>query len=238
MQKICEPIKEHYEKELFRYFSLLHFFKEGEIARKYSFYRFETQEGCCKSSWTGIPYCADMVTLILHPMLITDSEVTDINSFLTLDEQVYALLKDVLIDDLEYSYHILDDATNYKNLVTVLEVLFLRGEHGKKKEMLAKRIALLLGNSDIDIQCLYSKVKNIYVDRSDAVHDGVTTNITRNSLDELRNLIRDIGRKYITHIQSELVQKPNLTFAEAKDTLVDKLILLVVQKITDGVLPQ
>ena len=60
----------------------------------------------------------------------------------------------------------------------------------------------------------------------------------RTSLDELRNLIRDIGRKYITHIQSELSQKSNLTFAEVKDTLVNNLIQQVILKISTGVLPQ
>lgn len=238
LQELCEPIKDRYEKELLRYFSLLHFYKEGEVARKYSFYKFETQEGCCKNKWTGIPYCADMVTLILYPMIISDTEIADINSLLALDSKTYSLLKDVLIDDLEYSYHILDDTTNYKNLVTVLEVLFLRGERGTKKEMLSKRIALLLGNSDSDIQNIYAKVKSIYVDRSDAVHDGITTNITRHSLDELRNLIRDIGRKYIAHIHNELTSNQNLTFVEAKDNMINNLMHQVASKIAAGVLPQ
>lgn len=238
LQELCEPIKDRYEKELLRYFSLLHFYKEGEVARKYSFYKFETQEGCSKNKWTGIPYCADMVTLILYPMIISDTEIADINSLLALDSKTYSLLKDVLIDDLEYSYHILDDTTNYKNLVTVLEVLFLRGERGTKKEMLSKRIALLLGNSDSDIQNIYAKVKSIYVDRSDAVHDGITTNITRHSLDELRNLIRDIGRKYIAHIHNELTSNQNLTFVEAKDNMINNLMHQVASKIAAGVLPQ
>lgn len=238
LQELCEPIKDSYERELLRYFSLLHLFKEGEIARKYSFYKFETQEGCCKNKWTGVPFCADMVTLILHPMIVSDDETSSMNALLALDSHIYALLKDVLIDDLEYSYHILDDATNYKNLVTVLEVLFLRGEHGKKKEMLAKRIALLLGNTDAEIQAMYSKMKTVYVDRSDAVHDGITANITRNSLDELRNIIRRIGMKYITHIQSEILQNPNVTFADVKDTMINNLIQQVTAKIAAGVLPQ
>ena len=109
---------------------------------------------------------------------------------------------------------------------------------GNKKEMLAKRIALLLGNSDLDIQNIYAKVKSIYVDRSDAVHDGITTNITRNSLDELRNLIRDIGRKYIVHIQNALTSNQNLTFVEAKNDMINNLMHQVTSKIAAGVLPQ
>ncbi len=50
--------------------------------------------------------------------------------------------------------------------------------------------------------------------------------------------VEDLDTYSKEYIKSELVQKPNLTFAEAKDSLVDKLILLVVQKIMDGVLPQ
>ena len=139
-----------YEREVVRYSQLitpvflLHLYKEGEVARKYSFYKFETQAGCCKNKWTGIPYCADMVTLILYPMIIEDAEITDINALLALDQKIYSLLKDVLIDDLEYSYHILDDTTNHKNLVTVLEVLFLRGERGNKKKCWQKELPFCL----------------------------------------------------------------------------------------------
>ena len=104
--------------------------------------------------------------------------------------------------------------------------------------MLAKRIALLLGNSDLDIQNIYAKVKSIYGDRSGAVHDGITTNITRNSLDELRNLIRNIGRKYIVHIQNALTSNQNLTFVEAKNDMINNLMHQVTSKIAAGVLPQ
>ena len=34
LQELCEPIKDRYEKGLLRYFSLLHLYKEGEVARK------------------------------------------------------------------------------------------------------------------------------------------------------------------------------------------------------------
>ena len=235
LQKLCEPVKNNYERELFRYFSLLHLFKEGEIARKYSFYKFETQAGCFKPQWTGISLCADMITLILHPMIISNDEITSINELLTVDPKIYALLKDVLIDDLEYSYHVLDDVTNYKNLVTVLEVLFLRGEYGAKKEMLAKRISILLGDTDEEIKTMYSKIKNIYKNRSDATHDGIITNITKNSLDELRDIIRRIGMKYIDHIQSELIKNPNVTFADVKDTMINNLKQQVPEKIKSGI---
>ena len=96
----------------------------------------------------------------------------------------------------------------------------------------------MLGNSDLDIQNIYAKVKSIYGDRSGAVHDGITTNITRNSLDELRNLIRNIGRKYIVHIQNALTSNQNLTFVEAKNDMINNLMHQVTSKIAAGVLPQ
>ncbi|MBR4733327.1 MAG: hypothetical protein IK081_11230 [Lachnospiraceae bacterium] len=235
LQEIYNSTKERYEKELHQYFSLIHMYKEGEVARKFSFYSFKTQEGCFKKTSLVITNNVDMVTLILHPMIIAQEEMDCMNSFLALDFPVYSLLKEVLFDDLEYTYHVLDNTTNFKNLVTVLEVLFLRGDNGSKKEMLAKRIALLLESDDSGIISTYNKVKRIYVDRSDAVHDGICTNISRGALDDLRNLIRIIGRKYISYIQRLLQSAPNMTFQEAKDKLVDDLMNKVAKKNSEGI---
>ena len=58
--KLIEPIHDEIEATVFRFFSLLHLFKEGEIARKHSFYSFNTQSGICKVSRTIDSYIEDI----------------------------------------------------------------------------------------------------------------------------------------------------------------------------------
>lgn len=235
LSALCQPIQDRIEQGLLKYFSMIHLYKEGEIARKYSFYDFSTQEGMCKSNSKQIPVCADMITVIRNPLVIKAEEVADINSFLTSHDRAYSILKDIVIDDLEYTYHVLDDTTNYKNLITTLEVMFLSKDYGSKKEMLSRRIAVFLGQDDAEINSLYTYVKGAYVDRSDAVHEG--GNITKDRLNELRNLVRRCIKKYMSYIESLSSPNSQSSFDSIKEGLIKKLKRTVKLKVDNGVLP-
>lgn len=213
---LIKPIYKEIESNIYSFFALLHLYKEGEIARKHSFYTFDTQEGICKSHRFIDAYCEDIITLIRYPMVIMPEEVTSINDLLFNHEPAYQMLKSIVIDDLEYSYHTLDDATNYKNLMTPLEVMFLHNDYGDKKIMLAKRIAVFLGTSDVQMKSIYDDVKNHYRDRSEAVHEGSTTQITHASVDELRALVRATTKQYIHVIEQALSADPSKTFEQIK----------------------
>lgn len=238
LETISEPIQDKYEQRLFRYFSMLRVYMEGEIARKYSFYQFSTEKDSVRSNHTCTPICADEPTLILYPMVISDDKISDINAFITGHDRAYALLKNVIIDDLVYSYHVIDGATAYKNLITPLEVMFLSGEYGSKKKMLAKRISVLIGSTDSEIRALYDDIIQHYVDRNDAVHEGAVASITRDTVNNLRNIIRRVIKAEFNIIESFLITNPTLTFDELKAIEVPRLKGLVIQKIGEGVLPE
>ena len=70
--------------------------------------------------------------------------------------------------------------------------------------MLAKRIAVFLSTSDVQMKSIYDDVKNHYRDRSEAVHEGSTTQITHASVDELRALVRATTKQYIHVIEQAL----------------------------------
>ena len=209
---------------------MLHLFKEGEIARKHSFYSYYTQAGICKVSRNIKSYIEDIVTLIRYPMKFFAEEIPEINSFLYTHDKSYMLLKPIVINELEFTYHNLDDATNYKNMVTPLEVLFLKNDYGDKKEMLSKRIATFLGTTDAEMKSIYDKVKTIYRDRSEAVHEGEVGQITHSALDELRELTRRISKQYIYIIEQKLATNPSITFEEIKTELINSLKNIVTIK--------
>lgn len=229
-KQLVVTIQEQVETKIFQFFSLLHLFKEGEFARKHSFYSYNAEARNRKFNEDIVSYIADIVTYIQYPMVICPLEVGDANNFLYCHEQAYQLLKTIVIDQLEYTYHTFDDATNYKNMMTPLEVMFLKNEHGEKKQMLAKRIAALLGNNDTEMKQIYDNVINHYVDRSDAIHEGTTAQITRTTLDELRNLVRACTKQYICIIENELLTNNSATFQSIKDTLITHLKTTVQSK--------
>ena len=223
-------IHEQIEATVFKFFSLLHLYKEGEVTRKNSFYKYRTTQGICSTERIKEVTIEDAITIIRYPMTIAVEELSDISDMLYNHSNSYLMLKNVVIDDLEYTYHTLDDSTNYKNLMTPLEVMFLKNDYGDKKEMLSKRIAVFLGGSDANMKTIYDYVKCSYRDRSDAIHEGITQNITRSALDELRNLIRRVSKKYMYVIEQEITNEPNKTFEEIKDSLIADLKNIVVTK--------
>lgn len=232
---LIRPLHDDIESTVFRFFSLLHLYKEGEIARKSSFYRYTTKEGICSTERLKEVTIADAITIIRYPMVFTAADMPLVADMLYNHTVAYTMLKNIVIDDLEYTYHTLDDSTNYKNLMTPLEVLFLSNNYGDKKEMLAKRISVFIGGSDSEMKTIYDYVKNSYKDRSDAIHEGVTTNITRDALDELRNLTRKVTKKYMVLIEQELASDPAKTFEDIKRSLINYLKNVVVSKNALGI---
>lgn len=236
-QLIC-PIQSYFEEELHKYFSLIHLFKEGEVARKSTFYKFTKTNSIIKNEIKHTSTIADIVTVIRNPMIVTDDDIYSFNALVSCSGKAYLILKEIAIDDLEFTYHVLDNATNYKNIVAVLEVLLLKGEHGQKKKMLSNRIAVLLGVDNDTILQLYHKVRHIYSERSKATHDGKTENITNESVNELRDILRKVIIKYIDTINEELSKNSSLTFIDIKNTLIHKLKNIVEIKDREGIFPQ
>lgn len=228
--ELIAPIHDEIEAEVLRFFSLLHLFKEGEVARKHSFYFFTTQEGICKIDRVVVFDAVDIITLIRYPMVITPAEVPALNDLLYNHKQACRMLKPIVIDELEYTYHTLDDATNYKNMMTPLEVMFLHNDYGDKKVMLSKRMAVFLGSSDAEMKSIYDDVKDYYRDRSEAVHEGSVTQITRASVDKLRRLVREAAKKYISVIEQVLATDPTKTFDEIKTIQIAYLKSIVQVK--------
>ena len=228
------PLHNDIESTVFRFFSLLHLYKEGEIARKSSFYKYTTREGICSTERLKEVTIADVITIIRYPMVFTAADIPSVGDMLYNHLDAYTMLKNIVIDDLEYTYHTLDDSTNYKNLMTPLEVLFLSNDYGDKKEMLAKRIAVFIGTSESEMKTIYDYVKNSYRDRSDAIHEGVTTNITRVALDELRNLTRKVTKKYMAVIEQEIASDPTKNFEDIKRSLITNLKNVIALKNASG----
>ena len=130
-----------FEKEflLFKYFSLLHLIKEGDISWHYKFFSIDSTTPAgnnCelkdKEKINSSP--ADMTTYFSEPMKITDEDVIEFDELLSYDDRVYQMLKNVALDDFTFNYCIYDSTTNFKSLITILEVLFIEKSECKYKK--------------------------------------------------------------------------------------------------------
>lgn len=223
---LVAPICNKIEDEVFKFVSLIHLFKEGEFARKRSFYTFGIGPFCYDKT---VLY-EDSITFLQNPMTIEAAEVAAITDLLYNHNKAYSILKPVVVDALEYTYRVIDNATNYKSMVTPLEVMFLSNDYGQKKIMLSKRLGAFLGKNDVEMKAIYDTVMAIYEDRSTAVHEGCVSPITRSSLNELRNLVRAVTKKYISVVEQEVAANPAITFEEIKATLISTLKEIVTTK--------
>ena len=217
-----DSIKNSYEKELIKYFSLLHLYKEGDIAWKYSFYKLTTGEGIVTCTEKTDTVCADMLTLNLNPMVIDDEDIESVNRCLEISKGAYEILKYNALSDLEYTYHILDNTTNYKNLMSALENLFIKAnERDSKSRKLSKRIPLFLEKDYDRNDDLSKKIRRMYDKRSAAVH--ANKKISQDDLNELRKIVRECIKEYFLYVEKKRKSKANISFKEMRSCLINQL---------------
>ncbi len=75
-------------------------------------------------------------------------------------------------------------------LITAFEMVFLKRDRYKMKEILAKRSAVYFGNCDAEILNIYEKMKLCYSARSNYVHEGKSIQDSENKVHFLRNLLK------------------------------------------------
>ena len=134
-----DDVKNEIEKDLCRYFAILHLLKNGDVARRYSFYSYfrisymVNGKNISKLKTDSVP--ADMSTFFPEMMEITNEDIQKFNKLLSYDDCVYQMLKNVALDDFAFNYCIYDSTTNFKSLITILEVLFIKKSDRERKKI-------------------------------------------------------------------------------------------------------
>ena len=143
----------------------------------------------------------------------------------------------ILIDNFTYSYKLLYNAKAFEQIITTLEMLFLKKYESDKTQNLSKRVATFIGNDDVEVEKLYNEVKSFYKHRSDSTHEGIDLNITKKALLYLKIYTRRAIKKYFSIIEEELSINPSGDFATIKGKTILKLQQNVITKINEGILP-
>jgi len=239
----CSDQLENYHNNemefLHKTFSLLRVYKKGNIGFKevYMEHRFSAMGGFINNTEKQT---SDNVTRNVTDSTIftlTPEEVILCNQFLQdYSGQEYALLKSC-IDEFVWGLEQVDLPTGFEQYTTALEMIFLQKNQQGKKEVLSKRVAVLLETDPAKVRVLYDKMKDFYRYRSDSLHEGDGRNISATELKETEEIVRHVLCKYLGLCKVAIFTNPSVTWNAVKDNKINDLKSAVQAAIAAGTLP-
>lgn len=227
-REAIEKYNDAENKYLHKIFSLLHLFGEGNIGTKQIFLDHCFSIGILKNK---INHTIDNVTRNTtdqREYSLTESEVIECNQFLTdYAGAEFELLKDC-INEFVWGLEQIDDATGFEQFTTALEMTLLGHNQQGKKEVLSKRVAVLLGKGTADITQLYRKMKDFYRYRSESLHEGDAGSISATERLEMERIVRSVLNSCLRRCKAELVAAPSISWSEIKAKIINDLKLKVI----------
>lgn len=220
---------------LHKVFSLLHLFKEGNIGTKQLFLDHTFSLGIINNK---LNHTSDNVTRNItdeRVFSLSPEEVSPCNQFLIeYSGQEYLLLKDC-IDEFVWGLAQIDVATGFEQFTTALEMTLLGHNQQGKKEVLAKRVAVMLENTPENIDQLYSKMKMFYRFRSESLHEGDGQNISEIELYEMESIVRRVLVKCLKKTKQELSHNAAATWSGIKEQIINDLKAKVIAETAVGI---
>ncbi len=204
-------------------FSLLRLFKKGNIGFKEVFFEHEfTVMGFINNTQKQT---SDNVTRNIVDSAffsLTPDEIIRCNQFLQDYTEEYDLLRNC-IDEFTWGLEQVDIPTGFEQYTTALEMIFLAKDQQGKKEVLSKRVSVLLENDPSKIQALYDKMKIFYRYRSESLHEGDGRNITAAELKEMEELVRKVLLKYLDFCKTAITNNESITWESIKENKINDL---------------
>lgn len=131
----------------------------------------------------------------------------------------------------------LDAATGLEKYTTALEMTLLEKSSQNKRKMLANRVAVLIGTTTSEIIQIYTNMLKYYSYRSESLHEGIRTNISKEELYNLEQYVRDVLKKCLYLCKNSAAIDPTVTWSEVKRKLINDLKHRVTVAKTTGILP-
>ncbi len=239
---MCEEQLEEYKDTEMEYlnkvFSLLRLFKKGNIGCKEVFFEHKfTVMGFINNTQKQT---SDNVTRNIVDsrfFSLTPDEAIKCNQFLQdYIGQEYDLLKNC-IDEFTWGLEQVDIPTGFEQYTTALEMIFLAKDQQGKKEVLSKRVSVLLESDPIEIRALYDKMKNFYRYRSESLHEGDGRNITAAELKGMEDIVRKVLLMYLEFCKTAITINASITWEVLKENIIKDLKATVEIAKSTGVLP-
>ena len=239
---MCEEELAQFKNEEIKYLNerinLLRLFKVGNIGFRDIFFRYSfTVMGLIKNTLNSCSHNQTRNTISNKIFTLNKSEVILCNEWINdYCNEPYLILKEC-IDEFSWGLEQIDIPTGFEQYTTALEMSLLPSNQPGKKQMLANRISAILGNTSSEVTQIYNRVLLFYRFRSESLHEGNGSNITESELCELENMTREVLKKCLIRCKSEYTLKPNITWGEIKDLIMNELIVKVQYWKGAGALP-
>ena len=151
--------------------------------------------------------------------------------------QIYSMMKPI-IDEFVWGLEQIDAPTGFEQYTTALEMALLPVNQPGKKQMLSNRIAVLLGKNDAEVVGIHDKMLDFYRYRSESLHEGDGSNISKQELIEMENYVRQTITTIMQKCKYQLAIDNTKTWIDIKNDLMNELISKVENKKTAGILRQ
>jgi len=217
--------------------NLLRVYKMGNIGFRNVYFIFNfTPHGFVKHTVNHNNFNTTRNVVDDTKFVLSDAESIACNQWLNdYSGEIYDLMKDC-IDKFSWGMEQIDVPTGFEQYTTALEMMLLKHNQHGRKQALANRISALLGKEDEEIQRIHQNILEYYRFRSESLHDGDNSNITKRELKELEQITRQVLRKCLMHCKIEYNSNPGITWYEIKNMIIKDLVEQVTELKNAGVL--
>lgn len=229
--------QEQETKYLHKIFSLLHLFSNGNIGTYQTFFSYKFRlYGFINSTLNHTSQNSTRNIYDERKFKLNPEEIEGCNRFLRNYEMLtYDTMKPI-IDEFAWGLEQSDQPTGFEQYTTALEMVLLPINQPGKKKMLSNRVAVLLGTNDDEIRYIRDKMLNFYRYRSESLHEGDTSNISKQELVEMENYVRKIIVCVMKKCKDQLDVDSGKSWNDIKSKLMDELVTDVQNKKSAGIL--
>lgn len=204
-----------------KFISKLQIYKEGNIGIHKIYFNFK-YSFIGNNTYTSKILIKDANTINSQKYVLSEEECKEFNNFSIKYDHCFNLSKNI-IDEFCFGHKQIDDATAFEQYTTCLEMFMLEKNCQNKKQCLSKRIAVALFVSDADVVATCAKMQDFYKFRSESLHEGNFSNITKNELEELESISRLLIKAFIEYMQNCIAVDSAETLATVKSKWIAML---------------
>lgn len=229
---------EKYKDDEFNYIdkiiSKLKVFKSGNIGINKVYFEFK-YSFIGNNTFNSTIWMKDANTINPKKYILTEDECKEFNNFSIKYDSCFDLSKNI-IDEFCFGLKQVDDATAFEQFTTSLEMFMLEQNCQNKKQCLSKRTAVALFTADTDVLVTCTKMQSYYKFRSESLHEGDFSNITKVELNELENITRLLIKQFLEYMFVCIASKPSETLATIKTKWIKMLKTRVMAYQSRGML--
>lgn len=202
--------------------NLLHIYQKGNIGIRKIFIKYQVD---------GLVHHNRNINVDMKSRNTCDVRkfILDINGIVKCDEflKKYSDIKfEVLkqcIDEFVWGLEQLDIPTGFEQYTTALEMILLEQNEQAKKQKLANRVSVLIADSSAEMMSIQANMIKYYRFRSESLHDGDGSSITKDELEELEEITRKVIKKTLEYTNDLFTTNQNISFHEIKSNLISDI---------------